>query len=268
MCALISSDSSLISGAQNKVKKYDVVAFDLDGTLTPSKSPLQPEMATILGRLLLHHKVAVISGAAFPQFQTQFLIHLNCPPESLKNLIILPTNGSNVCVYENSTWDCKQDKPFSVAEKQQIKGALEQAFAAAGFAVPEKTYGPAIEDRATQITFSALGQEAPLEIKKSWDPDHAKRQKIVDALKPLLPEFSARIGGATSIDITRVGIDKAYGLKKVLASLKITPEKMLYIGDELFPDGNDAPATTIGADWLPVTGPEETATFLATFLSA
>jgi len=263
MCALISSETT----AKNKAEKYSIVAFDLDGTLTPSKSPLQPEMATIISRLLTHYKVAIISGAAFPQFQTQFLSHLACPPESLKNLFILPTNGSDVCVYNSEAWSCKQDKPFSVDEKQKIKGALEQAFTAAGFSLPEKTYGPAIEDRTTQITFSALGQEAPLEVKKTWDPDHAKREKIVAALKPLLPDFSVRIGGATSIDITRIGVDKAFGLRKILASLNIPAEKMLYIGDELFPNGNDGPATTIGADWLPVTGPEQTADFLLKLLN-
>src|ERR1035441_10285233 len=61
------------------------------------------------------------------------------------------------------------------------------------------------QDRGSQITFSALGQQAPLEEKKKWDPDFAKRKKIKAILDKLIPEFSVRMGGATSVDITKTG---------------------------------------------------------------
>jgi phosphomannomutase len=60
-----------------------------------------------------------------------------------------------------------------------------------------------------------LGQQAPLEEKKKWDPDFAKRKKIKALLDKLIPEFSVRLGGATSIDVTKHGIDKAYGIRKL-----------------------------------------------------
>ena len=40
--------------------------------------------------------------------------------------------------------------------------------------------GEVIEDRDTQITFSALGQDATPEDKYAWDPDNEKKLAIRD----------------------------------------------------------------------------------------
>ena len=115
-----------------------------------------------------------------------------------------------------------------------------------------------IEDRGSQITFSALGQQAPLEEKKKWDPDFAKRTKIKAILDTLVPEFSVRMGGATSIDITKPGIDKAYGIRKLRDILGISINEMIFIGDALFPGGNDHPARETGVVCIQVRDPNET----------
>jgi hypothetical protein len=127
----------------------------------------------------------------------------------------------------------------------------------AGFKV-EKTWGEIIEDRGSQITYSALGQQAPLEAKEKWDPDHAKRKKIKALLDTYIPEFSVRMGGATSIDITKPGIDKAYSIRKLRDLLGISLKEMIYIGDALFVGGNDYPAEEAGVVSIPVRDPQET----------
>lgn len=66
------------------------------------------------------------------------------------------------------------------------------------------------------------------------------------------------MGGATSIDITKPGIDKAYGIKKLTEILGISIAEMIFIGDALFPGGNDYPAEGAGVVSIPVKGPEET----------
>ena len=131
-------------------------------------------------------------------------------------------------------------------EKETIIGALNNSVAAVGLKV-EKVWGEVIEDRGSQITFSALGQQAPLDEKKKWDPDFAKRKKIKAILDKLIPEFSVRLGGATSIDVTKPGIDKAYGIRKLRDILCIAIRDMIYIGDAVFPGGNDYPAKEAGA---------------------
>jgi HAD superfamily hydrolase (TIGR01484 family) len=122
----------------------------------------------------------------------------------------------------------------------------------------EKVWGETIEDRGSQITYSALGQQAPLEEKDKWDPDYAKRKKIKAVLDTFLPEFSVRMGGATSIDVTKPGIDKAYGMHKLQDILGVSLKEMIYVGDALFPGGNDYPAEQVGAISIPVRGPEDT----------
>jgi hydroxymethylpyrimidine pyrophosphatase-like HAD family hydrolase len=66
------------------------------------------------------------------------------------------------------------------------------------------------------------------------------------------------MGGATSIDVTKVGIDKAYGIRKLRDILGIAIEEMLFVGDALFPGGNDYPAKEAGVVSIQVRDPNET----------
>ena len=232
-----------------------LIVFDLDGTLAESKSSLDAEMAALLHDLLGIVKVAIISGGDWPQFEKQLLSNLP-HDECLANLSLLPTCGTKFFEYK-SDWKKLYSEDFTADEKKKIICSLKKAVAEAGFKV-EKVWGEAIEDRGSQITFSALGQQAPLEEKDKWDPDYAKRKKIKAILDRLIPGFSVRMGGATSIDVTKPGIDKAYGIRKLRDLLGISLEEMIFIGDALFPGGNDYPAEEAGVFSIPVRGPNET----------
>jgi hypothetical protein len=232
-----------------------LIVFDLDGTLAPSKSSLDAEMASLLHDLLSVAKVAVISGGAWLQFQKQVLANLP-QDDRLAQLSILPTCGTQFFQYDGE-WKRLYAEDFTADEKEKIISSLNKAILTAGFAV-EKTWGETIEDRGSQITYSALGQQAPLEEKVKWDADFAKRKKIKTILDTLIPEFSVSLGGATSIDVTKPGIDKAYGIKKLRDTLGISVEEMIYVGDALFPGGNDYPAEQAGVISIPVKGPNET----------
>jgi phosphomannomutase len=235
------------------VKK--LIVYDLDGTLAESKSALDAEMSGLLYDLLGVTKVAVISGGDWPQFQKQLLANLPAD-ERLVNLSLLPTCGTKFFRYAGD-WKRIYAEEFTTDEKQKIIASLENAIAKAGYR-PEKVWGEVIEDRGSQITFSALGQRAPLTAKETWDADFGKRKKIKAILDTLLPEFSVRMGGATSIDITKPGIDKAYGIFKLRDLLGISLEEMIFIGDALFPGGNDYPAQEAGVTSIAVRGPQET----------
>ena len=229
-----------------------LIVFDLDGTLALSKSPLDAEMSSLLHDLLSVVKVAVISGGAWLQFEKQVLSHLP-QDERLARLSILPTCGTQFFQYAGE-WKRLYAEDFTADEKKKIVGSLNKAVGAAGFAV-EKTWGDTIEDRGSQITYSALGQQAPLDEKEKWDSDFAKRKKIKAILDTLIPEFSVRIGGATSIDVTKPGIDKAYGIRKLRDILGIPVQEMIYVGDALFVGGNDYPAEEAGVISIPVKAP-------------
>lgn len=240
-----------------------LVIFDLDGTLAASKSALDEEMAGLLTDLLGVVRVAVISGGAWPQFQTQLLARLP-DDHRLKGLCLLPTCGTKYYSYDTA-WEQLYSEDLTPAEREKIVDALHRA--SASFDPPDRVWGEVVEDRGSQVTFSALGQQAPLEAKEHWDPDFAKRMKMKVILDQLIPEFSVRLGGSTSVDVTKPGIDKAFGIRKLRDVLGVPIAEMLFIGDALFPGGNDYPAREAGVVCIQVRDPDETKRVIETLLA-
>ena len=239
-----------------------LVIFDLDGTLAQSKSPLDNEMLSLLQALLQITKVSVISGGDWPQFQKQLLSGFS-NGTLLENLSILPTCGTKYYHYEKGSWQKLYSEDLSDIQKDKIINSFNKVLATLDFD-HQQVWGEIVQDRGSQITFSALGQEAPLDAKKQYDPDFTKRQKIKTALEKLIPEFSIRLGGTTSVDVTKPGIDKAYGIKKLRDTLQIELAAMIFIGDAIFPGGNDYPAKEIGLTTICVKDPEETKRIIET----
>jgi phosphomannomutase len=232
-----------------------LIVFDLDGTIAESKSSLDAEMSALLRDLLSIVKVAVISGGNWPQFQKQMISNL---PDgaNLKNLSLLPTCGTKFYRY-NSGWEKLYSEDFTDEEKEKVISSLQKAIRLSDVNL-EAVSGELIEDRGSQITFSALGQQAALDEKKKWDPDFAKRRQMKAFLDNLIPEFSVRLGGTTSIDVTKQGIDKGYGIRKLRDILGVAINEMIFIGDALFPGGNDYPAKETGVVSIQVRDPNET----------
>ncbi len=242
-----------------------LIIFDKDGTLTPSKGPMSAEMANLLIKLLERKKVAIISGSGFPLFEIQVLRVLPNDAKNLSNLLILPVSGTRLYAWRG-TWNEQYAEHLSPQEKEKIMTSLNSALKQAGYEKPQKIYGQLIEDRGSQITFSALGQNAPFGLKNAWDPTHEKRQNIVLFLQPKLPEFDVRIGGTTSIDVTKRGVNKGYGIRRLEEYLKMPLENMVFVGDALYHGGNDYPAKATGIDCISVSGPEDTKKLITSWL--
>lgn len=236
----------------------ELIVFDLDGTLNVSKQPMDSEMSDLLVKLLTVKSVAVISGGSYAQFQKQFLGSLVCPDEFLEKLFLFPTCSTAFYRRQGGRWKQVYVENLSPEEKGEIFAAFEKAFEETNYKKPEKVYGDVIEDRGTQITFSALGQQAPPDVKAVWDPDAKKRQVLRIVLLKYIPEFEIRIGGMTSVDVTRKGIDKAYGIRQIQKYLGFRKEQILFVGDALFEGGNDCPVKAEGIECIAVSGPEQT----------
>ncbi len=248
------------------LRKKELIVFDLDGTLAESKSAMDAEMASLLKDLLHKKKVAVISGGRFSQFQKQFLASLRCPPSLLEKLFLFPTSSTTFYRFQEGEWRQVYAESLTEDEKQKIRRAFAEAFRRTSYRQPAKIYGEVIEDRGTQITFSALGQEAPVAEKKKWNSKHDVRDALMEVLRAQLPEFEVRSGGLTSIDVTRKGIDKAYGIRQIVRHTGIPLEQMLFVGDAIYPGGNDYAAVRTGIDYVRVAGPEETKAFIRAIL--
>jgi hypothetical protein len=235
-----------------------LMAFDLDGTLAESKQRVSSPMGEMLGELLQKMPVAVMSGAGWPQFQTQFFPALPLDA-NLSNLYIFPDNAAQCYVWRSHEWKPQYDHAFSPEEKAHIIKELNEALKETGLhEVPVRVWGERIEDRGAEIVFSGLGQQAPIEEKQKWDPDGVKRHALQRSLAKRLPEFSEAVGGSTSVDITRKGITKAYGVTRLAELTGIPVAQMLYVGDALDEGGNDSVVITTGIQTHQVFGPEET----------
>ena len=245
-----------------------IIIADLDGTIAPSKSQMDGEMAALIAELLDYKAFALISGGKYEQFRKQFIGALNISPGHMERLYLFPTCATTLYRFQDGEWKQIYAEKLDEKEKRKIMDSFESALRSSGFERPERLYGDMLEDRDTQVTFSALGQQAPLELKSVWDPDQAKRKRIKAELDKLIPEFEVRIGGATSIDVTRKGIDKAYGIRKIESYLHYGLSEMLFIGDAIFEGGNDYPAKEAGVECIQVEGPEETKAVIREIIKA
>jgi len=245
-----------------------VIIFDLDGTLAESKQPLTSRMAALVTKLLATTKVAVISGGALSQFLKQVVSQLPIDA-NLANLYLLPTSGAALYEFQNDDWKKIYEERLSEKDKDTIEAAMRVAAAETGLIdFSEPSWGERIEYRGGQVTMSALGQQAPLALKKVWDPDHAKRRVLQANIAARLPKFSAGIGGATTIDVTKRGIDKAYGIHKLCERIGVPISKALYVGDELESGGNDEAVYKTEAQTKIVKDPSETAQVIEKILTA
>lgn len=262
-----------------------VLAFDVDQTVNVAKTPIPPEVAELLVRCLDHFELAPISGQKFDQFLIQIvnpLLAASATPEQLTHLHLFVAQGTQYYRYvgqqttkgpltvelttdqqdyHEDGWHQVYDYPLTEEQIQQITSALEQAAKELGFwEADQLTEGDEIiENRLTQVTFSALGQKAGTEAKYAWDPDMQKRLKIAARAKELAPEFEYEVAGTTSINAVTPGMNKAFGMTHLLEELDVDIPDVLYFGDMTQPGGNDYPVVEMGFDTITVRSHEDTA---------
>jgi HAD superfamily hydrolase (TIGR01484 family) len=235
--------------------KRRLIAFDLDGTLATSKSAIGELIANRLKDLLTLYDVCVISGGTFAQFQVQLIDRLHVSPADLSRLHLMPTTGTRYFRFDATTltWTRQYSDDLTGEQRARIVDVLTDGAKSLGFWEP-KPQGEIIEDRGSQVTFSALGQNAPPPMKYTWDPDGAKKKALRDYAATRLPELEVHIGGTTSVDVTNAGVDKAYGMRRLMRILDLTNADVLFLGDKLDEGGNDYPVKAMGIDTIAVGG--------------
>lgn len=238
-----------------------LIAFDLDDTLAISKSPISDRMGDLLVQLLKKYDVCIISGGKYEQFRKQVIDRLEATPHELSRMHLMPTCGTRYYRYDEveGEWKLQYAEDLTDEQKKKIVSVLEASAKETGLWA-EKPYGEIIEDRGSQVTYSALGQLAPAEEKYKWAKENeAAKQVLRKLVADQLPDLEVRLGGTTSVDVTRIGIDKAYGMKKLIEALDISKDEVLFIGDKLQEGGNDYPVKAMGIDSIEVDRWEDTA---------
>ena len=237
-------------------REYRLLMFDLDDTLAPSKSPISTEMAAVLRHMLGRSLGCIISGGRYEQFQAQVIDRLG-EFDDIGNLHLMPTCGTQYVRWSGSEWQTVYAELLTEEEKARTMTVLETGAKYLGLWEFD-TWGPILEDRGSQITFSALGQSAPVDAKAAWDPDGIKKESLRSYAAERLPDLEVRSGGSTSVDVTRKGIDKAYGARKLMQMLDLEISDILFFGDRLDEGGNDRPVADLGIESVEVAGHEDT----------
>lgn len=244
------------------------LVFDLDGTLTESKQSIDSEMGVLLEKLLETYNVAIISGASWKQVETQVIKKLTNKPELLSNLYILPTSGAGLFqVWGKYGWVAVYQLKLNRSSVNEITKAIEKSLVETSWEQPDKLWGKQIENRETQITFSALGQKAPIEKKEDFDPKFQKRTVLFEYLKRKIPNYDIRLGGSTSIDISLRGINKKYGIEELIRRLHLIKDDITYIGDTIFKGGSDYVAVDLGLNYIKVNNIEDTKKWIHSILN-
>lgn len=232
-------------------------------------------MSEVLNKLLDHFQVSVISGGKFEQFEKQLLDDLQTSPDKLAKLHLMPTCGTRYYRYDNDVgaWQNVYAEDFTPDQTATIIKALNTGFDDLGYR-EQTVYGACVEDRGSQVTFSVLGQDIVDELgmegvhrKEAWDPDNIKKLELRQYIAKLIPEFEVRVGGVTSIDVTKLGIDKAYGMQKLTELLGVSKQDILFFGDRLQEGGNDYPVKAAGIDSIQVRDWKETVVALRAILT-
>jgi phosphomannomutase len=246
---------------------YTMLAFDLDGTLTPSKQTIKPQMARRLLELLNSYQIAVIGGGKYEQFRISLvepLLSFSGDRSLLNKLFLFPTCSCCFYRFNGKEFYAVYEEHLSAEEIQKITRVLETMIEIFDLHI-EKSYGERIENRGTQVTFSMFGQEAPLEFKGVWDPDTTKRKPLAAYVQRMLPDFEVRMGGTSSIDVTRKGIDKGYGMRKIMECFALTNKDIVFFGDKLMEGGNDYPVKRTGVHCIAVENDDDTLEKLKSF---
>ncbi len=238
-----------------------LIAFDLDDTLAVTKSQVSDRMSLLLSALLESYDVCVITGGTFEQIDKQVVRRLEVSEHLLGKLHLMPTCGTRYFRYDEleHTWVKQYAEDLSSEQKKQITNALETVAKEMGIWC-DNPAGEIIEDRHSQITMSALGQQATPEDKYAWAEKYKDVRPVYrDKVAELIPDLEVRIGGTTSTDITLPGVDKAYGMRKLIDAIDISKDEILFLGDKLDEGGNDYPVKAMGIDTIAVEGWETTA---------
>lgn len=238
-----------------------ILAFDSDDTIVVSKMPATDRMANLLAETMKYYDVCIISGTSFDEtiYPNTVSKIEKIPGVDLSRLHIMPTCGTRYYRYQDGEWKLQYQEDLTDEQKKKIFEAIEVSAKELDMWDPNPA-GEIIEDRLSQITYSALGQQATPEAKYAWaEANKEKRRLLNEAVTARIPEFEIRTAGTTSLDVTKPGVDKAYGMKRLMEATGTEMADILFFGDKLEEGGNDFPVKNMGIESIAVERWEDTA---------
>lgn len=234
--------------------------FDLDNTLTPSKALILERHIPVFQKLCATADVTVVSGHGADDIKK----HLRAETEG--TYYIMGQNGNRA---ETKDGTVLWNRSLSQERKDAIHVFVAKAQDHLKLSVKDEH--DLVEDRDSQIAYSLIGHHEDPEVKKAFDPRHEKRIALMNDLARDVAALhdagvEVRSGGTTVLDFFELGKNKGFNVAAFIARMGWQTQDCLYLGDALFPGGNDE--TVIGV--IPthaVNGPDDTFTFINEMLS-
>ncbi len=241
------------------------VIFDLDDTLVEAFKAPTPEITSRLQRLMKHLPVAVMSGASHKRLKEHIIETLPGDVDKTR-LFLFPDTGAQCYRFKDGAWMQEYSYTIDADDRKKIVAAVEETARKLPHFKHITNMSEHIIEREAQITFTALPHGTDAE-KLLWDARGKKRAKLRKLLAKRLPHYEVLSVARTSIDITKKGIDKAFGVRWLASELNVKPEDMLFVGDALFPGGNDFVVMKTKIETKQVVNPTETAAIIDKLLA-
>lgn len=250
------------------LKNKKIFIFDVDGTIADSYCSVNKKDAEIICNLLVSGKIVVFATSRSREsVQEKVLNDLSCGSKYFSFVYILPAAGAAMYKWNNKEWEEVYRESMDANDIVKITEVYKRALHTIDPDIIKKVRPNIVNKKGVMLSCSALPVSATKEERRLWDPNHKKRIQIIKEIVREFPYISANIGGSATIDITKIGINKAYGLNRFFEILKLNKKDALFVGDGIFPGGNDYCVLETGIETMKVESPEDTATKLQMFLN-
>ncbi len=227
------------------------IFFDLDGTLTRSRSLMTPEHQELFRKLCDAKDVVVVTGGQISQIKKQI------PPTFDGAYFALSQSGNHAVGKDGSLLWSEEFSPHQTAAILALVKIIHD-----DVKLPVTDENDLVEDRGSQISYSLIGHHEDTAKKEAFDPGAKKRLALLERFNTEVARLrdagaDVRPGGTTTFDFTIAGKHKGFNISRLTEREGWKKEDCVYVGDALFPGGNDE--TAIGVvPTHPVKEPDET----------
>lgn len=226
--------------------KEKIVLFDMDGTLTAPRGPVEPKVVHALRKLTKLTRVGIVTGSDFDYVMQQMSAAFDVGGVSIDMLDILPCNGTKKYVTSKSN-EFKLESEVNMIEKierenyrrlikfcSDSQSKIIERFPDIPFT------GTFIQYRGSLLNWCPVGRSANNSERAVFvdvDAMTGIRKSFMKELQDLIQEnnmeVTVALGGSTSLDIYPKGWDKTYALTRY------PNHDIWFVGDRCEEGGND-----------------------------
>jgi phosphomannomutase len=205
------------------IQHYKHLFFDLDDTLTLSRSSIDQDMHALLRRVPVN--LIAVSGAVTEQIKKQ----LSDAP-----FYHLGQNGNHAQDKDGSLiWE----RRLTEEEKREVLAHVEAIRRLIDWDIPN--YDDLLEDRGSQMSFSLLGHTHVVSEKKKFDPTSERRFSLLEKIPFVSDNVEVKVGGTTCLDYFKKNSHKGSNIDAFITHMGWEKDDCLFFGDKLMPGGND-----------------------------